>query len=52
MVMVWEETGAIKPPPDSDIDSDVYVLVFADYCVRTEDALVIAFTKCQFVLCV
>ena len=26
---------------DCDIDSDVYVLVFADHCVRTKEALVI-----------
>ena len=32
-------------PPDRDIDSDVYVLVFADYCVRTKDALVIAYSR-------
>ena len=30
MLMFLEETGAIKAPPDRDIDSDVYVLVFAD----------------------
>ena len=32
-------------PPNRDIDSDVYVLVFADYCVRTKEALVIAYSR-------
>ena len=32
-------------PPDRDIDSDVYVLVFADYCIRTKEALVIAYAR-------
>ena len=27
------------------MDSDVYVLVFADECVRTKDALVIAYSQ-------
>ena len=39
MLMFFEETSAIKPPPDRDVDSDVYVLIFADSCVRTKDAL-------------
>ena len=30
--------------PDRDIDSDVYVLVFADECVFTKEALVIAYS--------
>ena len=32
-------------PPDSDIDSDVYVVVLADECVCTKDALVIAYSR-------
>ena len=32
-------------PSDRDIDSDVYGLVFADYCVRTKEALVIAYSR-------
>ena len=37
----------LKPPNkrDRDIDSDVYVLVFADYCVHTKEALVIAYSR-------
>ena len=34
-----ESPPTIKAPPDRDIDSDAYVLVFADECVRTNCVL-------------
>ena len=45
MLMFLEETGAIKAPPDRDIDSDVYELVFADHCVHTKESLVNAYSR-------